>query len=112
MDVVKVQRFDICLINLDPTVGSEIQKTRPCVVISPDSMNLSRLKTIIIAPLTSTIRDNFPTRILLEFQGKTGQIVFDQLRGIDRTRIVKVVGSISKTDLQNKILKLLQVIFS
>lgn len=74
MDVVSVERFDVCLITLDPTVGSELQKTRPCLVISPDTMNLSRLSTIIIAPMTSTIREGFPTRVRIEFQGKKGHV--------------------------------------
>lgn len=59
--MVKIKRFDVVLVNLDPTIGSEIKKTRPAIIISPDSMNLSRLKTVIIAPMTSTIKDDFPT---------------------------------------------------
>ncbi|WP_199741651.1 type II toxin-antitoxin system PemK/MazF family toxin [Legionella sp. km535] len=87
--MVKIKRFDVFLVNLDPTIGSEIKKTRPAVIISPDSMNLSRLKSVIIAPMISTIKDNFPTRILTKFKDKKGQIALDQLRSIDRTRIVK-----------------------
>ena len=68
MDVVKIKRFDVLLVNLDRTVGSEIKKTRPAVIISPNSMNLSKLKTVIIAPMTSTVKDNFPTRIMTEFK--------------------------------------------
>jgi mRNA interferase MazF len=108
--MVKIKRFDVFLVNLDPTIGSEIKKTRPAVIISPDSMNLSRLKTVIIAPMTSTIKDNFPTRILLEFKDKKGQIALDQLRSIDRTRIVKKLGVIERKD-QNKVLDLLSIIF-
>ncbi|KTD53552.1 MULTISPECIES: type II toxin-antitoxin system PemK/MazF family toxin [Legionella] len=108
--MVKIKRFDVFLVNLDPTVGSEIKKTRPAVIISPDSMNLSRLKTVIIAPMTSTIKDNFPTRILTEFKDKKGQIVLDQLRSIDRTRIVKKLGVIER-EAQNKVLDLLSIIF-
>ncbi|RUQ79571.1 type II toxin-antitoxin system PemK/MazF family toxin [Legionella septentrionalis] len=110
MDMVKIKRFDVFLVNLDPTIGSEITKTRPAVIISPDSMNLSRLKTVIIAPMTSTIKDNFPTRILTEFKDKKGQIALDQLRSIDRTRILKKLGVIEKKD-QNKVLDLLSIIF-
>jgi mRNA interferase MazF len=110
MDMVKIKRFDVFLVNLDPTIGSEIKKTRPAVIISPDSMNLSRLKTVIIAPMTSTIKDNFPTRILIEFKDKKGQIALDQLRSIDRTRIVKKLGVIEK-EAQNKVLGLLSIIF-
>ena len=108
--MVKIKRFDVCLVNLDPTIGSEIKKTRPAVIISPDSMNLSRLKTVIIAPMTSTIKDNFPTRILTEFKEKIGQIALDQLRSIDRTRIINKLGVIEKKD-QNKVLDLLSIIF-
>ncbi|RUR18650.1 type II toxin-antitoxin system PemK/MazF family toxin [Legionella sp. km535] len=110
MDMVKIKRFDVFLVNLDPTIGSEIKKTRPAVIISPDSMNLSRLKTVIIAPMTSTIKDNFPTRILIEFKDKKGQIVLDQLRSIDRTRIVKKLGAIER-EAQIKVLDLLSIIF-
>ncbi|WP_199741662.1 type II toxin-antitoxin system PemK/MazF family toxin [Legionella sp. km535] len=108
--MVKIKRFDVFLVNLDPTIGSEIKKTRPAVIISPDSMNLSRLKTVIIAPMTSTIKDNFPTRILIEFKDKKGQIVLDQLRSIDRTRIVKKLGAIER-EAQIKVLDLLSIIF-
>lgn len=108
--MVKIKRFDVFLVNLDPTIGSEIKKTRPAVIISPDSMNLSRLKTVIIAPMTSTIKDNFPTRILTEFKDKQGQIALDQLRSIDRTRIVKKLGVIER-EVQNKVLDLLSIIF-
>jgi mRNA interferase MazF len=108
--MVKIKRFDVFLVNLDPTIGSEIKKTRPAVIISPDSINLSRLKTVIIAPMTSTIKDNFPTRILTEFKDKKGQIALDQLRSIDRTRIVKKLGVIER-EVQIKILDLLSIIF-
>lgn len=108
--MVKIKRFDVFLVNLDPTIGSEIKKTRPAVIISPDSMNLSKLKTVIIAPMTSIIKDNFPTRILTEFKDKKGQIALDQLRSIDRTRIVKKLGVIEK-EAQNKVLDLLSIIF-
>ena len=91
---IKIKRFDVCLVNLDPTIGSEIRKTSPAVIISPDSMNLSRLKTVIIAPLTSTIRESFPTRVRADFKGKEGQIALDQLRSIDRARIVKKLGKL------------------
>jgi len=108
--MVKIKRFDVFLVNLDPAIGSEIKKTRPAVIISPDSMNLSRLKTVIIAPMTSTLKDNFPTRILTEFKDKKGQIALDQLRSIDRTRIVKKLGVIEEKT-QNDVLDLLSIIF-
>ena len=110
MDMVKIKRFDVFLVNLDPTLGTEIKKTRPAVIISPDSMNLSRLKTVIIAPMTSTIKDNFPTRIVTEFKDKKGQIALDQLRSIDRIRIVKKLGVIEE-ETQNDVLNLLSIIF-
>ena len=94
--MVNIKRFDIVLVTLDPTVGSEIKKTRPAVIISPDSMNLSRLKTVIIAPMTSTIKENFPTRIITEFKGKKGQVALDQLRAIDRIRLIQKLGVINK----------------
>jgi mRNA interferase MazF len=108
MDMVK--RFDVCLVNLDPVVGSEMRKTRPVVVVSPDSMNLSRLKTIIVAPMTSTVRDNFPTRINVHFNHKDGQIALDQLRAIDRNRIIKILGRVNEEE-ENNLLNLLAVMF-
>lgn len=114
MDVVNVivKRFNICLIQLDPTQGSELKKTRPCLVISPDSMNLSRLKTIIIAPMTSKIREGFPTRVDVTFQGKKGQIALDQLRVIDRARIVKILGIVKAADVKHQVLHVLQTLFA
>ncbi|MBO6794090.1 MAG: type II toxin-antitoxin system PemK/MazF family toxin [Balneolaceae bacterium] len=89
-----VTRFEVHLVALDPTIGSEIKKTRPCVIISPDEMN-RHLKTVVIAPLTSTIK-NYPTRVALTFQGKSGEIVLDQLRTVDKRRLVKKLGTISR----------------
>ncbi len=90
----KIIRYEIYLINLDPTVGSEIQKTRPCVVISPDEMN-RHIRTVIIAPLTST-RRNYPSRINIRFQGKRGQVVLDQIRTVDQSRIIKHLGALTE----------------
>jgi len=90
---VVVRRFDVFLVNLDPTIGSEIQKTRPCVVISPDEMN-RHISTVIVAPLT-TKGQAYPTRIACEFQGKDGQIVLDRIRTVDKARLVKLLGQIS-----------------
>jgi mRNA interferase MazF len=90
------QRFDVFLVNLDPTVGSEIQKTRPCVVISPDEMN-RHLKTIIIAPMTSTLKA-YPSRIPVKFKGKQGNIVLDQIRTVDRERLVTHWGKLTESD--------------
>ena len=91
-----VKRFDVFLVNLDPTIGSEIQKTRPCVVISPDEMN-RYIATVIIAPMT-TKGKQYPTRVVCEFQGKNGQIVLDQIRTVDKNRLVKKLGRISQNE--------------
>ncbi|MEB3312209.1 MAG: type II toxin-antitoxin system PemK/MazF family toxin [Snowella sp.] len=88
-----VKRFDVFLVNLDPTVGSEIQKTRPCVIVSPNEMN-AYIATVIVAPMTSR-GTSYPTRVACHFQGKAGQIVLDQIRTIDKTRLVKKLGQIS-----------------
>lgn len=108
--MVNIKRFDVFLVNLDPSIGAEIKKIRPVVIISPDSMNLSRLKTVIIAPLTSTIRDNFPTRIGTEFKNKKGQVALDQLRAIDRLRIIQKLGVLDK-DAQVNVLNILNIMF-
>ena len=84
------QRFDVWLVNLDPTIGSEIRKTRPALVISPDEMN-AHITTVIIAPMTTKGPD-YPTRVPCSFQGKSGQVVLDQLRTVDRQRLVKKLG--------------------
>ncbi len=88
-----VARFDVYLVRLDPTQGREIQKTRPCVVISPDEMN-RHIGTVIVAPLTTKGRP-YPTRIPLRFQRKSGQIVLDQVRTVDKSRLVRRLGKIS-----------------
>lgn len=106
---MKPQRFDVYLINLDPTIGKEIRKTRPCVIVSPDEMN-RHISTVIIAPLTSTIR-NYPTRVTCQFQGKEGQVVLDQLRAVDKKRLVKNLGIIG-VDTEKEIFLILQQMFS
>ncbi len=92
MDVV-IKRFDVYLVNLDPTVGKEIKKTRPCLVISPDEMN-DYIATVIIAPMTTQGRD-YPTRVKCRFEGKDGQVVLDQLRTVDKSCLVKKLGKIN-----------------
>ena len=104
-----VKRFDVFLINLDPTVGSEIQKTRPCVVISPDEMN-RYIATVIIAPMT-TKGKQYPTRVVCQFQGKNGQIVLDQIRTVDKKRLVKKLGRVSQ-DEQKILLDVLAEMFA
>lgn len=81
---MSIKRFDVYLVNLDPTVGKEIQKTRPNIIISPNEMN-HHLGTIIIAPLTTHGRD-YPTRVACKFEGKDGQVVLDQIRTVDKSR--------------------------
>ena len=104
-----VKRFDVYLVNLDPTVGSEIQKTRPCLVISPDEMN-HNIRTVIIAPMTSSEKD-YPTRISCTFRKKKGQIVLDQIRTIDKKRFIKKLGTIdSKAQLDT--ISILQRLFA
>ncbi|MEG3894811.1 MULTISPECIES: type II toxin-antitoxin system PemK/MazF family toxin [unclassified Microcoleus] len=103
-----IKRFDVFLVNLDPTVGSEIQKTRPCLVISPDEMNQG-IATVIIAPMT-TKGQSYPSRIVCHFQGKDGQIVLDQIRTVDKNRLVKYLGQIS-ADEQKAVLDSLVQIF-
>jgi len=86
-----INRFEVYLINLDPTVGSEIRKTRPCLVVSPDEIN-HNIRTVIVAPLT-TKGQSYPTRVPCRFKGKGGQVVLDQLRTVDRSRLVKKLGT-------------------
>ena len=95
---MEVNRFDVFLVSLDPTVGHEIQKTRPCAIISPDEMN-RHVGTVIIAPMTSKGR-NYPTRVACQFQGVEGQIVLDQIRTVDKTRLSKKLGHLSPTESQ------------
>jgi mRNA interferase MazF len=106
---VVVNRFDVFLVNLDPTVGSEIQKTRPCVVISPDEMN-KHIATVIVAPMT-TKGHSYPTRVVCQFQGKDGQIVLEQIRTVDKTRLVKKLGQIESDD-QKAVLDTLAEMFA
>jgi len=87
------KRFEVYLVNLDPTVGSEIKKARPCLVISPDEMN-THIETVIVAPMT-TKGSAYPTCVSCKFQGKDGQIVLDQIRTVDKTRLAKKLGTIS-----------------
>ena len=93
---MEVKRFEVYLVNLDPTVGHEIKKSRPCLVISPDELN-GYITTVIVAPMTTKGR-NYPTRVPCTFQGKEGQVVMDQIRTVDKIRLVKRLGKIdSKT---------------
>ena len=95
---MEMNQYAIVLVNLDPTIGSEINKTRPCVIISPDEMN-KYLNTIVLAPMTTNIR-KYPTRVAVTHNGKKGMIVMDQICTIDKARMLKVIGRLTKTEIQ------------
>ncbi len=103
-----IQRFEIYLVNLDPTVGGEIQKTRPCVIISPNEINRA-INTVIIAPLTTGSR-NYPSRVACEFDGKRGHIVIDQIRVVSKQRLIKHLGTLD-VDTQEQVLLTLAEMF-
>lgn len=106
MDVV-VRRFGVYLVRLDPTVGSEIAKTRPAVVLSPDEMN-RHLSTIIISPMR-TAQKKYPTRIACRFAGKSGEIALDQIRTVDRARLIKHLGDLDKATAGRVVRRLLEM---
>lgn len=94
---MEINQYQILLVNLDPTIGSEIKKTRPCVVISPNEMN-KYLRTVVIAPMTTSSK-KYPTRIAVKHDDKKGWVVLDQIRTIDKRRIIKVLGSLTKSEI-------------
>jgi mRNA interferase MazF len=96
---MEVIQYQIILVNLDPTIGSEMKKTRPCVVISPDEMN-KYLQTIVIAPITSSSK-SYPTRVVLKNSKVKGWIVLDQIRTIDRQRLIKSLGTLTEKEVIN-----------
>jgi mRNA interferase MazF len=104
-----VKRFDVCLVNLDPTIGHEIRKARPCLVISPDEMN-RYVATVIVAPMT-TKGKAYPTRVPCSFQGKEGHVVLDQIRTVDKARLVQKLGKIDKMT-QEEVLAILAEMFA
>lgn len=104
-----MKQFDLYLVNFDPSVGAELKKTRPAVIVSPDAMN-KNLQTVIIAPLTHTIK-KYPSRVASVFGRKNGEIALDQLRAVDKTRLLKKQGVIDKVTAGN-IKLVLQTIFS
>lgn len=106
---VVAKRFDVYLVALDPTVGSEIQKTRPCLVISPDEAN-QHIATVIVAPMTTQGR-SYPTRVSCQFQGKNGQIVLDQLRTVDKARLLRHLGRIDRQT-QDRVLAVNAALFT
>ena len=95
---MELNQYQIVLVNLDPTIGSEIKKTRPCIIISPDEMN-KYLRTIVVAPMTTKTR-KYPTRIEVKHDMKIGWIVIDQIRTIDKQRIIKVLGRLSQPEIK------------
>jgi len=94
---MEINQYQILLVNLDPTIGSEIKKTRPCVVISPNEMN-KYLRTVVIAPMTTSSK-KYPTRIAVKHDDKKDWVVLDQIRTIDKQRIIKVLGSLTKSEI-------------
>jgi mRNA interferase MazF len=104
---VAPRQDEVWLVALDPTAGAEMQKTRPCLVISPDEMN-QHLRTIIIAPMTTVTRP-YPTRVAVRFQGKRGQVALDQLRSVDRQRLVRMLGEVSAKAAQDVSATLLEM---
>ena len=108
MEVV-IRRFEVHLVGLDPGTGREMRKTRPCLIISPDEMN-RHISTVIIAPMTKRGR-SYPTRIACRFQGKRGQVVLDQIRTVDKERLVKKLGTLHKRA-QTEVLAVLREMFA
>jgi mRNA interferase MazF len=104
-----IERFDVYLVILDPTVGSEIQKKRPCLIISPDEMN-RHIATVIVAPMTTKGR-SYPTRVASTFQGKEGQVVLDQICTVDKSRLARKIGRL-KVESQREVLSVLTEMFS
>jgi len=95
---MEIKQYHILLINLDPTIGSEIKKTRPCVVISPDEMN-KNIRTVVIAPMTTTSKP-YPTRVEVKHDSKVGWVVLDQIRTVDKKRIMKELGKLTKPEIK------------
>jgi len=104
-----LSRFTVHLVSLDPTVGAEIRKTRPCLIVSPDEMN-RHLRTVIVAPMTTRGRP-YPSRVPCRFKGRSGQVVLDQLRTVDMARLVKQVGTLDRKS-QGAVLKTLGAMFA
>jgi mRNA interferase MazF len=106
---VVIARFGMYLVSLDPVLGSEISKTRPCLVVSPDEMN-RHIRTVIVAPMT-TARKGYPTRVPCRFGHKSGEVALDQLRTVDKTRLVRALGMID-ADTSAKVVKVLLEMFA
>ncbi len=95
---MELEQYAIVLVNLDPTIGSEIKKRIPCVIVSPNEINIF-LRTIVVAPLTTNLKE-YPTRIKVKHNGKKGMIAIDQIRTIDKSRIIKKVEQLTKSEIQ------------
>lgn len=106
---VVMNRFDVYLVVLDPTLGSEVRKTRPCLIISPNEMN-QHIATVIVAPMTTKGR-GYPSRVSCSFKGKHGQVVLDQIRTVDKSRLVQKLGVIDRKT-QSKVLLVLAEMFA
>jgi mRNA interferase MazF len=106
-----MKRFEIYWTQLDPAVGTEIQKTRPCVIISPDAMNDSRINRVIVAPLTSRLREYYPYRLRVEIADQTSDILLDQIRAVDKTRLGKKLGRLAAAE-QAELIHLLSSMFA
>ena len=106
---MEVARFDVFVVNLDPTVGSEIRKARPCVIVSPDEMN-RYVRTVVVAPLTTAGR-TYPSRVPVSFADRRGQVVIDQLRTVDKARLAKRLGAL-RPDEATAVLDVLREFFA
>ena len=95
---MEIRQYEIILVNLDATIGSEIKKTRPCVVVSPDEMN-KYLRTVVIAPMTTSSK-NYPTRVEIKYDNKIGWAILDQIRTVDKQRIIKGLGKLSRPEIK------------
>ena len=95
---MEIKQYSIVLVNLDPTQGSEIKKTKPCVIVSPNELN-KYLNTIVLAPMTSNLKQ-YPTRVAIELDNRNGMIAIDQIRTVDKSRIIKVLGKLTKFEIK------------
>jgi len=95
---MEIKQYSIVLVNLDPTQGSEIKKTRPCVIVSPNELN-KYLNTIVLVPMTSNLKQ-YPTRVAVELDNRNGMIAIDQIRTVDKSRIIKVLGKLTKVEIK------------
>lgn len=95
---MEIKQYSVYWINLDPVIGSEVSKTRPCIIISPDDMN-KYMRTVIIAPLTHTLKQ-YPSRVKCNISGENGMIMLDQIKTVDKTRLITYIGKLRKTEFE------------